>query len=186
MWGEWEDYSLFEYFIAITLTTKIQRNIPFKLISLWEAVLNSFVFWLPNPIYSKLLPSFSGWIRKFWKMYPSPSWWFRHWGKQIFKCLYAKVFVYPTFNVPGRVVIKAEILMKLLFRVRVTPGPRPCRLWTASCPPPPPAPWPGGSPRWWPAGSWTMWTLSRTRRTASPSLMSIVTKSARGPTLLCR
>ena len=40
---------LFEYFMAIILTTKIQSNIPFKLKSLRESVLNSLVFRLPNP-----------------------------------------------------------------------------------------------------------------------------------------
>ena len=41
--------ALFEYFMAIILTTKIQSNIPFKLKSLREFVLNSLVFRLPNP-----------------------------------------------------------------------------------------------------------------------------------------
>ena len=79
-------------------------------------------------------------------------------------------------------------LNEVVFRVRVAPGPRPCRLWTASCPPPPPAPWPGGRPRWSPTspspGSWPrMWTVFR--MTASASLMLRVTQCTPGPPPLC-
>ena len=120
---------------------------------------------------------------------PTCGWWLRHRGKQMSRIKYSKqpslCVCHSTFGSPLARCYQGSDLNEAVFRPGVSLS-RTCRPWTPSFPPPAPAPWPGGSPRWSPTSSSgrRMWTLPQ--MTGSPCLMGPTSNSVQDPTLLCQ